>query len=159
MHAYFAQGTVPELKQERNKLVSESNQFIFLDNTLYHFYQPRSKEVSCIQPILKQLAIPRCLREDVLRSYHDSIAGGAHLGIDRTYRAIQLKYFWPKMYQNVADYVRSCDACQRAKKNTNLPKAPLVNMPVEDTFMRLHMDILGPLTPSAKGHNIYIAHS
>lgn len=142
MHAYFAQG----------KLISESNQFIFLDNTLYHFYQPRSKKVSRIQPILKQLAIPRCLREDVLRSYHDSIAEGAHLGIDRTYRAIQLKYFWPKMYQNVADYVRSCDACQRAKKNTNLPKPPLVNMPVEDTFIRLHMDILGPLTPSAKGH-------
>lgn len=139
MYAYFAQGKVPELKQERDKLASESNQFIFLDNTLYHFYQPRSKKVSRIQPIFKQLAIPRCLREDVLRSYHDSIAGGAHLGIDRTYRAIQLKYFWPKMYQNVADYVRSCDACQRAKKNTNLPKAPLVNMPVEDTFTRLHM--------------------
>lgn len=52
------------------------------------------------------------------------------------------------MYQNVADYIRSCDACQHAKKTTNPHRAPLVNMPVEDTFSRLHMDILGPLTTS-----------
>ena len=91
----------------------------------------------------------------MLHSYHDSLAGGAHIGIDKTYRAIQLKYFWPKMYQNVADYIRLCDACQLAKNNTTPPKAPLVNMPIEDTFSRLHMDILGPLTSSYEGHKIH----
>lgn len=148
MYAYLMHGTVPSLKQERDKLVSESNHFVLLDGTLFYFYEPRSKKVSQVQPVLKQVAVPRWLREYGLRSYHDSIAGGAHLGLDKTYRAIQLKYFWPKMYQNVADYIRSCDACQHAKKTTNPHRAPLVNMPVEDTFSRLHMDILGPLTTS-----------
>lgn len=152
LHAYFTDGAVPSTKQERDKLISESKHYVFLDHTLYHFYEPRSKKIAQCQPILKQLAVPRCLREDVLRSYHDSLAGGAHLGLDRTYRAIQLKYYWPKMYQNVADYIRSCDTCQHAKKQTTLPRAPLVNMPVEDTFLRLHMDILGPLTTSKQGH-------
>lgn len=56
------------------------------------------------------------------------------------------------MYQNVADYIRACDSCQHSKKSTNPHRAPLVNMPVEDTFIRLHMDILGPLTTSNEGY-------
>ncbi|KAK3097343.1 hypothetical protein FSP39_008811 [Pinctada imbricata] len=152
MYTYLKQGTVPTSKTERDKLISESNYYVLLDDVLYHFYQQRSKKVAEVQPILKQLAVPRCLREDVLRSYHDCLAGGCHLGLDRTYKAIQLKYFWPGMYQNVADYIRSCDACQHAKKSTNPTRAPLVNMPVEDTFSRLHMDILGPLTTSDEGY-------
>lgn len=56
------------------------------------------------------------------------------------------------MYQNVADYIRTCDSCQHSKKSTNPHRAPLVNMPVEDTFVRLHMDILGPLTTSNEGY-------
>ena len=97
----------------------------------------------------------------MLGSYHDSLASGAHIGIDNTYRAIQLKYFWPKMYQNLADYLRSCDACQLAKNNTTPPKAPLVNMHIEDTFSRFHMDILGPLTTSSEGHKyiLLVVHS
>lgn len=76
---------------------------------MYHFYQPRlKKKVPCQ---------PNCLR-DVLRFYHDSLAGEAHLGFDRTYRAIQMKYYWPKMYQNVADYIRSCDTCQEINQFT-----------------------------------------
>ena len=101
---------------------------------------------------IKQLAVPRCLREDVLKSYHDSIAGGAHLGFERTYRAIQLKYYWPGMYQNVADYVRSCKECQLAKRPTHHAHAPLTPLPIVEPFSRIHMDILGPLTTSTEGY-------
>ncbi|KAK3088363.1 hypothetical protein FSP39_018216 [Pinctada imbricata] len=153
MYQYFMDGTTPKSKVERDNLISESKFFVFLDNTLYHFHCPRIKGVFQSQPIIKQLAVPQCLRKDVLRSYHDSLAGGAHLGLDRTYKAIQLKYFWKGMYQNVADYIRSCNACQLAKKTTKPARAPLVNMPIEDdTFSRLHMDILGPLTTSDEGY-------
>lgn len=75
IHAYFTDVTVPSTKQERDKRISESKHYVFLDRTLYHFYQPRSKKKAQCQPILKQLAVPRCLREDVLRSYNDSLAG------------------------------------------------------------------------------------
>lgn len=56
------------------------------------------------------------------------------------------------MYQNVADYVRSCNECQTAKKSTQATHAPLVNMPVTKPFNRIHMDILGPVTPTPQGH-------
>lgn len=61
----------------------------------------------------------------------------------------------------MADYIRACDSCQHSKKSTNPQRAPLVNMPVEDTFIRLHMDILGPLTTSNEGYKyiLLIVHS
>lgn len=152
MYKYFKNDELPSEKSNREKLLSESNFYVFLDNVLYHYYQPRSKRARHPDNYVKQLAVPRCLREDVLRSYHDSLAGGAHFGFERTYRAIQLKYYWPGMYQNVADYVRSCDQCQCAKKSTQNTHAPLVNMPVTKPFNRIHMDILGPVTKTSKGH-------
>ena len=152
VYKYFADGGLPEDKQTRDRLLSEANQYIFLDGVLYHYYQPRSQKKHHPEPFLRQLAVPRVLREDVLRSYHDSIAGGAHLGFDRTYRAIQMKYFWPKMYKNVADYVRSCASCQAIKRPVHQKHAPLTNMPIAPTFSRLHMDILGPLTKSTAGY-------
>ena len=152
MYKYFKEGELPEDKSQRDKLLSESNFYVFLDNVLYHYYQPRSKRARHPNTYIRQLAVPRCLREDTLRSYHDSVAGGAHLGFERTYRSIQLKYYWPGMFQNVADYVRSCNECQRAKKSTQPNRAPLVNMPVTEPFSRLHMDILGPVTQTSEGY-------
>jgi hypothetical protein len=35
---------------------------------------------------------------DLLLSYHDSKAGGGHLGIKRTYEAIKQKYYFKGMY-------------------------------------------------------------
>ena len=78
-------------------------------DTLFHIFQPRSKNESFTEVILKELALPQSLRNDVLKSYHDSLAGGCHLGVKRTYTAIKQKYFWAGMYQNVYDYITPCD--------------------------------------------------
>lgn len=152
LYNYFVDRDLPEDKKCRDRLLSESNFYVFLDGVLYHYYQPRSKRARHPNNHIKQLAVPRCLREDVIRSYHDSLAGGAHFGFERTYRAIQLKYYWPAMYQNIADYVRSCRECQLSKRPTHHAPAPLTPMPIEDRFSRIHMDILGPITKTTEGH-------
>ncbi|CAC5404335.1 Retrovirus-related Pol polyprotein from transposon 297,Retrovirus-related Pol polyprotein from transposon opus,Retrovirus-related Pol polyprotein from transposon 17.6 [Mytilus coruscus] len=91
---------------------------------------------------IKQFCLPQALREDALLSYHDSFVGGAHLGIERVYHALSLKYFWPKMHQSIENYIRSCDRCQRIKRDTKGKKPPLNPLPVDTTFERWHMDFL-----------------
>ena len=49
------------------------------------------------------------------------------------------------MYQNVHDYVLSCDTCQKVKVSRRQPTVPLTNMPITDTFDCCHMDFIGPL--------------
>ncbi|CAC5422153.1 unnamed protein product [Mytilus coruscus] len=91
---------------------------------------------------IKQFCLPQALREDALLSYHDSFVGGAHLGIERVYHALSLKYFWPKMHQSIENYIRSCDRCQRIKIDTKGKEPPLNPLPVDTTFERWHMDFL-----------------
>ena len=105
-------------------------------DTLFHMFQPRSKNKPVTEVILKQLAVPQSLINDVFKSYHDSLAGGCHLGVQRTYTAIKQKYFWPGMYQNVYDYITSCDVCQRVKRDTTARNAPLHPLPIEGLFKR-----------------------
>ena len=119
---------------------------------LIHLYWPRTKGMPRAEAMIEQLVLPKILRQDALLSYHDCTAGGGHKGFRRTYAAIQLKYYWNGLYQNVHDYVMSCDKCQRAKCQKHKHPAPLQPLPIENTFDRWHMDILTGLPKSKEGY-------
>lgn len=87
----------------------------------------------------------------IFSPYHGSLAGGGHLGIDKEKTAIYQKYYWPRMQSNIVEYVKSCDRCQRAKRDFNPAKAPMNPMPPAQKFKRWHIDILGPLYKTKDG--------
>ena len=153
MYNYMVQGQLPDNKSEQQKLIISSEQYVVRDNILYHFFDAKSKKNKRMEDSFSQLVVPKCLREDVIHAYHD---GNAHLGFDKTYSAIRSKYYWPKMYVDIDLHVRTCDTCQKSKRNYGNDKAPLTPLPIPShPFSRLHIDILGPLTPST-GKHIYI---
>ena len=59
------------------------------------------------------------------------------------------------MYQNITDYVSTCDTCQKAKVERNRHPVPLNPLPVEDVFARVHIDILCSL-PKTKQSFQYV---
>ena len=67
------------------------------------------------------------------------------MGHEKLYSTLRQKYFWHSMYSDVVKYVQTCDKCQRAKRFVHARPAPLMNLPVEEVFGRVHLDILGPL--------------
>lgn len=142
---------LPANETEAKKLAAVAEQYVIQNDVLYHFLPVRSKNVPKNMRYQKQLAVPTTLREDILKSYHDG-QGGSHFGFDKTYAAIKLKYYWPNMYANIERYIKSCDPCQRASRHYNQKKAPLQPLPVSEPFSRLHMDILGPLTPTPENY-------
>lgn len=90
--------------------------------------------------------------EDILYHTHsDPLAG--HFSIDETYRRVKIRYYWPQMFHDVRQYVRTCDECQRRGKNRRTE--PLHPIKVGQPFDRLGMDIVGPL-PKTKQGNMYI---
>ena len=149
MMAYLEEKQVPENRNEANRIVAESQYYVIDDGILYHLYQPRSKGHKWTD-VKKQLAVPSKMRNDVLKSYHDALTGG-HQGQERTYEAIRLKYFWPKLYSDVQTYVKTCEGCQQAKRYIHQKQALLKPLPVGQVFSRLHIDILGPLPKSSEG--------
>lgn len=147
---YLRDDIVPENQLKARKVIAEADSYVINDNILYHFMTVRNKTVPRPLRQEKQLAVPSALRTDILRAYHDA-PGGSHLGFDKTYQSIRLKYYWPKMYSDIHEYIKTCDQCQKATRDYNPKKAPLNPLPTGEFFSRLHMDILGPLTTTKEG--------
>lgn len=55
------------------------------------------------------------------------------------------------MHSDIVEYVKSCDRCQRAKRDFNPAKPPMNPMLPAQKFERWHIDILGPLYQTNDG--------
>ena len=152
IYDYMAERKLPDDATLARNTTWESEQYMQADKVLYHYYQPSSKKANQSEGSIIQVSLPKALRLDVLRSYHDSITEGGHLGIQKTFESIRHKFYWPHMYQDVQNYVLSCDVCQKVKVDRRQPKVPMTNMPIRDTFDSWPIDFRGPL-PRTEEHS------
>ena len=52
----------------------------------------------------------------VLEGCHSSELGGGHFGRDKTLAKVTERFYWLGMVEDVKDFCKSCDACQRANR-------------------------------------------
>jgi hypothetical protein len=90
--------------------------------------------------------------ESILHNLHGNILTG-HFGIEATYNRARSRYYWPNLYKTIAEYIRSCDTCQR--QGAPVPHEELHPIPVNKSFDRVGIDIVGPLSVTTNG-NRYI---
>ena len=102
---------------------------------------------------LAQMLLPQALMTEVLQLHHDHKLPG-HPGQERMYNRIRQKFFWYGMKKDVADYVHSCDACQRNKPALKNPKHAMQEVGTGFAMERVHADILRPL-PVTRQMNRY----
>ena len=61
------------------------------------------------------LIIRRCVRQDeileILKSFHDEPCGGHFADKHIAYKILNLGYYWPSLFKDCKNYVRSCDTC------------------------------------------------
>ena len=91
------------------------------------------------------------LKNKILKAEHDSRVAG-HYGQFKTLEWIKANFYWPKMDQEVEEYVRSCDSCQRNKATQHkkyglLDSLDIPNRPWDD----ISLDFIVPL-PESSGH-------
>ncbi|MES9884237.1 MAG: RNase H-like domain-containing protein, partial [Sedimenticola sp.] len=149
---YLDLGELPADQQRAIRIVAESEQYIVDNGILYHLWDQRARKIPKPLRMKRQLAVPTTLRLEILENCHDSVTGGAHQGFDRTYTTVSSSYYWPRMYTQIKDYVKSCTQCQQAKRPVQPTKAPLHPLPSVATFERWHIDILGPLTKTSDNY-------
>jgi transposase InsO family protein len=154
---YLESQSLPDDDKLARRVILQSEQFVLDDDgTLYHLFQPRTKHVDRNLSFTRQVAVPTSLRLEVLQACHDNNFAGAHVGIDRVYANLRLRYFWRCMYSDVVAYVTSCDACQRAKRPIGKHRAPLQPLPAEGVFSRWHIDFLSLSTTTSGFKNILL---
>ncbi|CAC5426085.1 unnamed protein product [Mytilus coruscus] len=64
------------------------------------------------------------------------------------------------MYTDIKTYIKTCEICQRSKRDTHSHPVPLKPMPIEEVFSRWHMDILElPETPEKYRYLLLVVDS
>lgn len=105
---------------------------------------------------LWKLYIPESLRQDTLRACHDNPTAG-HLGIRKTYYRLKKDYFWPKMLQEVKQYVNNCEICATHKVAHNLPFGQMGrHREVTAPWQVISLDLMGPFPKSKKGNTMLL---
>ena len=151
--AYLESSELPESDSKARVLLLSIDSF-YLDSNgiLCHLWSPGKRRV---KSLCTQVVIPSSLRHELLVALHyDPTAG--HLGPDKTYEKVRLRYYWLGMYKNIEHWCCSCIDCAMKKTPRNKSKAPLLPIPIEGAFDCLAVDILGPF-PVLDNGNRYIA--
>lgn len=111
----------------QNTLVTDPVRAESRDYRLYHGVLYRQWDKTKVKPRLSteqyRVVIPLSLQGEVLRQYHDGVCG-AHLGESKTYERIADSMFWPSMYRDILDYVKSCSKCSARKTHYHVGHAP-----------------------------------
>ena len=147
----FEQNKDDDLVLIKNKLESGSadtktyKSFMIQENLLYYISQVDD------DPVLR-LYIPKHLKRHVIDQFHMS---GGHFSVDKTFRIIKEKYFWPHMYKEIHEAIRLCETC--ITTNLQQKKAPVQHTSIPPYPMAaLQLDLSGPHSKTLSG-NLYIA--
>ena len=84
-----------------------------------------------------QFVVPTEFRKFALSLVHDDFG---HLGIDRSTVLMVHRFFWPKMSEEVRQYIQNCKRCIRYKQQPH--QAELVPLDASYPLQTIHMDFL-----------------
>ena len=131
--------------REEKEPEKNGHRYLIENDILYRLYTEKNKE-----PVM-QIMVPECLRKPLLQMAHECLLAG-HGGRRRTTERLYTNFFWPGIHDDVKEFCRSCDRCQ--KTSPRIPNVPLEFMPcITEPFSKIAVDITGPFTPpSDEGH-------
>lgn len=122
IYLYFHNGTLPDLQKEAQKILLQNSDFLFIDNVLFHSRVAKAIRIKDMNQF--QLVLPQCKIMDVLHLYDDSPLGG-HCGIQDCLDRVKEHYYFSRMAEVSADYVRACVPCQQQKLTQNHTKSAI----------------------------------
>lgn len=100
--------------------------------------------------------VPLEQRQGIISQNHSEPTSG-HFGIFKTHKRISLKYFWPNMHHDIANFVSCCETCLSHKHPTHSMLGTM-GRPKECSrpFQMLSMDLVGPLPVTRKQHTFLL---
>lgn len=95
------------------------------------------------------------LRRQIIENSYSSLEGG-HSGILTTIKRIQNMFYWPKLKDEVQEFVKACDVCQRCKSEHVPTPGLLQPLPIpERAWETITMDFIEGL-PKSKGKDVIL---
>jgi hypothetical protein len=79
----------------------------------------------------------------------------AIIGVKRTREILQVGLWWPTIFKDAKEYVKSCNVCQRIGKPLRMDEFPLHPIKALQSFEKWFVDFNGPISPPAKHSKAY----
>ena len=128
-------------KRERVRIKARASHFTHSSGKLYH------KETGNIVPEVED-------RAGLVQSIHKL----GHFGIARTLNMVGTHYWWRGMSNQVKQVILHCRDCQLIHASFNEPRE-LHPVPVRGIYVKVGLDLIGPLQPTTARGNRYIITS
>lgn len=89
---------------------------------------------------------------NIMKEHHDAVCGG-HFGVNKVYKNIRENFYWENMKRDIADYIRTCDKCQKNKLDRLKTRQPMrITDTPKEAFDKVQVDIVGPLPVTESGN-------
>ncbi|GJU45229.1 reverse transcriptase domain-containing protein [Tanacetum coccineum] len=130
--------------QEKNKFFKDVKHYFWDDPFLFK---------TCADQIIRRCVDGKEALE-ILEACHSGPTGG-HYGANFTAKKVfDAGFYWPTIYKDAYELIKSCDACQRQGKISQRDEMPQNAIQVCEIFDLWGIDFMGPF-PSSRG-NKYI---
>nr|GEY63389.1 reverse transcriptase domain-containing protein [Tanacetum cinerariifolium] len=130
--------------QQKNKFFKDVKHYFWDDPFLFKI---------CTDQVIR-----RCVHGqeaiDILKSFHNRPIGGHHGPNYTAKKVFYFGFYWPTIYRDAHDLVKSCDACQGQGKILQRDEMPQISIQVCKIFDVWVIDFMGSF-PSSQG-NKYI---
>ena len=100
------------------------------------------------------IMIPPTAREGMMQYFHSSYVG-LHQSVRRVYKNMRKYIYWFGMREDIKEYIKYCNICRLAKRNSQRNQGYLQLFTPEKPFEIVAIDLVGPL-PVTKRGNRYI---
>lgn len=101
---------------------------------------------------LWKIWVPEEIRAKIIQLSHNPPTAG-HDGFFKTLKRVQSLYYWPKMAQQIRNFVESCETCKKIKSPNYVMRPPMGRtLQSSRPFQRLFVDFLGLYPRSSKGN-------
>ena len=132
---------LPLDRTEARQVLFQAEKLFIDDGVLFRHHEPGTP--GTVLTSYQQLCLPMSERTDVMRECHDSLSGG-HLGFNKTYLKLRSRFWWPRQYTEVLQWVLSCPSCQTRTGSRRKLQGLMVPQRYGYPWEQLGIDFLGP---------------
>jgi hypothetical protein len=91
--------------------------------------------------------ILRCVNKEeakkILEELHCGHCGGHFFAFATAHKILRAGYYWPTLFSDIYQHIRSCQPCQYFSDKPKLPAQPLKQVVVEAPFQQWGLDFVG----------------
>nr|GEU70534.1 reverse transcriptase domain-containing protein [Tanacetum cinerariifolium] len=133
--------------QQKNKFFKDVKHYFWDDPFLFKI---------CVDQVIR-----RCVHGqeaiDILKACHNGPTGGHHGPNYTAKKVFDSRFYWPTIYRDDHDLVKSCDTCQRSGKISQRDEMPQISIQVCEIFDVWGIDFMGPFLSSRGNKYILVA--